>query len=210
MERKIYRVKTLPSGTETAAIDWSAVPAAPVAHYAWCEGYAPATEAKLVYVADNRFVLRMMCAETAPKAVYNNYMDPVYTDSCMEFFADWLSDGRYINMEMNAKGTLLACVGGNIVPERTPVAAFTGGKIFSVTANVTADAWCVTADIPLSLLADILGVDEVKVASGFSFRGNFYKCGDETAVMHFGMWNPVELPTPCFHCPEFFGDMVVE
>ena len=209
MDAKTYRVKTLPSDTATAAIDWSAIPAADVAHYAWCEGYTPVTEARLVYVAGDRFVLRMSCAEVDPKAVYTAYMEDVYKDSCMEFFADWLGDGRYINMEMNAKGTLLSCIGPDRFT-RTPVAAFTDGVIFPVAAERTAEAWSVTAEIPLSLLARILGVDEVSVESGFAFRGNFYKCGDETEIPHFGMWNPVELPSPNFHCPEFFGNIVVD
>lgn len=209
MDAKTYRVKTLPADTATTAIDWSAIPAADVAHYAWCEGYTPAVTAQLVYVAGDRFVLRMRCVESNPRATYTAYMENVYEDSCMEFFADWLGDGRYINMEMNANGTLLSCIGPDKFT-RTPVAEFTGGVIFPVTADVQADAWSVVADIPLSLLARILGVEKPDVASGFAFRGNFYKCGDATAIPHFGMWNPVELPSPNFHCPAFFGNIVVD
>ena len=209
MGSKTYRVKTLPANTATAAIDWSVIPTATVDYYAWCEGYTPTVTAQLVYVAGDRFVLRMTCAEADPKATYTAYMENVYEDSCMEFFSDWLGDGRYINMEMNAKGTLLSCIGPDRFT-RTPVAAFTDGEIFPVVPDVKADEWSVTAEIPLSLLARILGVEKITVESGFAFRGNFYKCGDETEIPHFGMWNPVELPSPNFHCPEFFGNIVVD
>jgi hypothetical protein len=23
-------------------------------------------------------------------------------------------------------------------------------------------------------------------------------------------WNPIDLPSPCFHCPDFFGEIVFE
>ncbi len=208
MEKNIYRIKTLPAGTATAAIDWSTVPAAEICHYRWLTGYAPVTTARLVYIEGERFVLRMCCAESEPRAIYHDYMDPVYTDSCMEFFADWLSDGRYINMEMNANGALLSCIGAGR-HDRTPVKNL-GGDIFPVCAARGADTWSVTAEIPLGLLASILGVPALTVASGFAFRGNFYKCGDLTAAEHYGMWNPVGTAQPDFHRPEYFGELIVD
>ena len=41
------------------------------------------------------------------------------------------------------------------------------------------------------------------------FKGNFYKCGDETKTPHYGSWNPIENPTPDFHRPEGFGELVI-
>ena len=38
--------------------------------------------------------------------------------------------------------------------------------------------------------------------AGTTIRANFSKCGD--------MWNPIGLPRPNFHCPEFFGEVVFE
>ena len=40
-------------------------------------------------------------------------------------------------------------------------------------------------------------------------RGNFYKCGDKTAHPHFVSWNPVGTPSPDFHRPEFFGELLL-
>ena len=209
MAQKEYRIKTLPAATAVDAIDWTSVPVADVDTYLWEEGYTPTTTSQMVYVEDHGFVLRMSCREANPLVTYHNYNDPVYMDSCMEFFADWLCDGRYINMEMNAAGTLLANV-GNGRHGRTPIANLTDGAIFPVKGHITPDGWTVTAEIPLSLLARILGVPPLTVKSGFAFRGNFYKCGDKTAAVHFGMWNPVSTPKPDFHRPEYFGSLVVE
>ena len=133
MAQKEYRIKTLPAATAVDAIDWTSIPVADVDTYLWEEGYTPTTTAQMVYVEDHGFVLRMSCREANPLVTYHNYNDPVYLDSCMEFFADWLCDGRYINMEMNAAGTLLSNV-GNGRHGRTSIANLTDGAIVKAEA----------------------------------------------------------------------------
>jgi hypothetical protein len=190
-------------------VDWSAIPAASIDNYFWLEGHTPATAAKLVYVTDYGFILRMTCGESAPKAVYTAYNEPVYTDSCLEFFCDWLGDGRYINMEMNANGTLLSCIGPDR-HARTPIADLSDGEIFVVKGEIQSASWNVTAYIPTALLCRILGVDSIPFGKGYTFRGNFYKCGDETPIPHYGMWSPVGTEKPDFHRPEYFGDFIMD
>ena len=209
MEKRSYRVVTLPASTAPADVDWSAIPAAPIDNYFWLEGYAPAATAQLAYIEGFGFALRMVCEETAPKAVYRRYNEPVYTDSCLEFFCDWLGDGRYINMEMNANGTLLSCIGPDR-HARTPIADLSDGEIFVVKGEIEPASWNVTAYIPTALLCRILGVDGIPFGKGYTFRGNFYKCGDETAVIHYGMWNPIGTEKADFHRPEYFGALVID
>ena len=205
----MYRIPTLPAGTTADTVDWNAIPAASIDNYFWLEGHTPATTAKLAYIEDFGFILRMTCAEENPKAVYRNYNEPVYTDSCLEFFCDWLGDGRYVNMEMNANGTLLSCIGPDR-HARTPVADLSGGEIFPVEGEVCDGHWQVTAEIPTALLCKILGVNTIPFGKGYTFRGNFYKCGDETPIPHYGMWNPVGTEKPDFHRPEYFGALVID
>ncbi len=209
MGNRTYKIPTLPAGTVAADVNWSTVPVAHIDNFFWYEGHAPKTAAQLVYVTDFGFILRMTCAEADPKAVYRNYNEPVYTDSCMEFFCDWLGDGRYINMEMNSLGTLLSCIGPDR-HARTPIAELSGGEIFPVKGETCDGYWQVTAAIPTALLCKILGVDNIPFGSGYTFRGNFYKCGDETAVIHYGMWNPIGTEKADFHRPEYFGTLVIE
>ena len=208
MER-VYHVATLPAGTTADRVDWNAIPDAPVDNFFWYEGHTPETAARLVFVEGFGFLLRLTCAETDPKAVYTEYNEPVYTDSCMEFFCDWLGDGRYINMEMNPLGTLLSCIGADR-HARIPVADLSGGAIFPVKGEVCEGYWTVTAEIPTALLCKILGVDSMPFGSGYTFRGNFYKCGDETPIVHYGMWSPVGTEKPDFHRPEYFGTLVMD
>ena len=206
---KKYIVKRFPRGTAEESIDWNMIPVARIDTYKWLDGYTPEAAAQLVYVEGECFILRMTCAEREPKAVYRNYNEPVYTDSCMEFFCDWLGDGRYVNMEMNSLGTLLSCIGPDR-HARTPVADLSDGEIFPVKGEVCEGHWQVTAKIPTALLCKILGVDAIPFDKGYTFRGNFYKCGDETAIPHYGMWNPVCTEKADFHRPEYFGTLVIE
>ena len=209
---KQYRITRLPKGTSVAEINWHTLPVARIDSYLWLDGYTPEALAQLAYIEGEGFVLRMACAEEHPLCRFRQYGDPVYTDSCLEFFADYTGDGRYVNLEMNACGTLLSCVGagrGN----RTPIKDLCGGQIFPVSGRIDPKAWSITAQIPLSMLADIYGVSvsdlTAILVSGYTFHGNFYKCGDETPIPHYGMWSPVGTENPDFHRPEFFGDLVL-
>ena len=210
--KKQYRITRLPAGTSPAEINWSSLPVARIDNYLWLDGYTPEAMAQLAYIEGEGFVLHMQCAEEHPLCRFRQYGDPVYTDSCLEFFADYTGDGRYVNLEMNAAGTLLSCVGagrGN----RTPIKDLCDGSIFPVSSRIDQKTWSVTAQIPLSMLADIYGVSTANLTSrlteGYTFHGKFYKCGDETPVPHYGMWAPVGTENPDFHRPEFFGDLVL-
>lgn len=215
MERKCYHIPTLPAGTTVATVDWNVVSAAQIDTYRWLDGgYEPHAEARLVFLPGYGFALRMSCIERSPRAIYGCYNEPVYTDSCLEFFATWAEgsptrDRRYMNMEMNARGTLLSCLGTDR-HARVPVRDITGGSIPDVRGEILPDRWSVTAGIPATLLGKVYGSDPAVFMPGYSFRGNFYKCGDETAVPHYGMWNPVCTDKPDFHRPEYFGDFVID
>ena len=209
MEKRTYHVAALPAGTQFWGVKWDEVPVAPVDSFRWLEGYAPETTAQLAYSEGVGFFLRMTCKETNPRGEYRRYNDPVYTDSCMEFFCDLLNDGRYINVEVNVNGALLSYIGRDR-HERTPIAELTGGGIFIAKGWQQKGFWEILVQMPCELLCGILGTETLPFGHGYAFRGNFYKCGDETPAPHFGMWNPVETETPDFHRPEFFGDLVID
>ena len=209
MESRTYTVASLPAGTQFGGVKWNEIPEAPVDTFRWLEGYSPKTTAQLAWSEGVGFFLRMTCEEENPTAVYRRYNDPVYKDSCMEFFCDYLNDGRYVNMEMNVNGTLLSYIGKDR-HERTPIAELTGGAIFITKGWQQKGYWEILVQIPCELLQKILGVESLPFTSGYTFRGNFYKCGDETPAPHFGMWSPVDTEKPDFHRPEFFGALVIE
>ncbi len=187
-------------------IDFSRAEKAMIANYKWTEGYAPEAFAQLIFVEGKGFALKMTCIETEPKAVYNNYNDPVYTDSCLEFFVSFnLDNGKYMNFEMNAKGAFLSAVRTDR-KNKTEIDKL--APLPEVKATIEEDKWTVETFFSLDFIEKTAGKKDF--ARGESFKGNFYKCGDETAIPHFGMWSPVDNPTPDFHRPEFFGTLTIE
>lgn len=189
--------------------DWQKVPVAPLDCCAWGGNYRVYGNAQLVLLRDVGFVCRMQCTETAPVARYHTYFSPVYKDSCMEFFCSFDQNSeKYLNVEMNARGTCLCEIGTN---RHGRADASEDGVHAPVTvqANTTDTQWSLLLTIPFATLTRLFGVTQECFIPGYQFRGNFYKCGDESAAPHYTMWNPVRTPTPDFHQPAFFGTFVM-
>lgn len=216
--KRTYEIQTLHSDVRPDTIDWDRIPAAPIITYKWSDNdYAPIAKAQMVLLPHDGFVLRMSCLEKDPRAEWEHYNDPVYEDSCLEFFAAWAYgcheegqpiDTRYMNLEMNARGAHLACLGSSR-EGRLPIRIFSREAYPEVTAETTPDGWSVTACIPTGFLCAMYGLPSSTFKSGYRFRGNFYKCGDKTEQPHYGMWNNIESEEPDFHRPEYFGELVI-
>ena len=74
--------------------------------------------------------------------------------------------------------------------------------------NKSETEWTVEAFFTLDFIGKTFGKTEF--SRGEVLKGNFYKCGDKTAIPHFGMWSPIDSEKPNFHQPQFFGEMVIE
>lgn len=187
-------------------IDFSRAEKAMISNYKWTEGYTPEAYAQLICILGKGFALRMTCKEENPKALYTNYNDPVYKDSCMEFFASFNPESKlYMNFEMNSNGAFLSAVRTERA-NKTPIDKL--AELPEVKAVHTADGWTVEVFFSNGFIGKTFGKDSFAI--GDSFKGNFYKCGDETEIPHFGMWSPIESEKPDFHRPEFFGKFIVE
>ncbi len=130
----------------------------------------------------------------------------VWEDSCCEFFVSHPTDGTYYNFELNCIGTLL-------VSKRTSrhdpkpwnqeqlnkVLRFSSLERKEYDISGPVKPWTVAMCIPMELI----GLDKTDLPK--ELRANFYKCGDKTANVHFVSWSPINLPSPDFHCPQFFG-----
>lgn len=159
------------------------------------------TEAKLLYNEEAIYV-NLKTTETQLKAVHNEENSAVCNDSCMEFFlAPDENDMRYFNFEINPLGIMLlyVCNGrGNFTRVDIP------HNIFQIKSIITNDDWQLLYKIPFSVInkyfSNITG----------NMHGNFYKCGRKTVHRHYGCWNPIELKKPEFHCPQYFGNLILE
>jgi hypothetical protein len=192
---------------------WEAIPAAKVDHYLWLKnGYEPRVEARACYSPSYLYVF-FKAWEPKIRVKYTKFQDPVYKDSCVEFFIDPFPEKKagYINIETNALGTMLIHFGqerGTRVP--IPLEALAGFETKPsikgpVDGPYGADFWTLAYRLPLSLFERYYGA---KIAAGQVARGNFYKCGDETEYPHYGAWNPVLSPKPDFHLPAYFGRII--
>ncbi|MBE3111460.1 MAG: hypothetical protein IMZ46_13310 [Acidobacteria bacterium] len=192
---------------------WAAIPSLQIDHYLWLgNGYRPPVEVKLCYSRSSLHV-RFRVGERRVRVKYVKFQDPVYKDSCVEFFIDAFPESRqgYVNFETNAAGTLLAAFG----PDRNNRKPLWPEDLsgFDVVSSIGGpcdgehggDIWTLEYKVPLALFLKIYGQE---VLPGHRATANFYKCGDETEVPHYGAWNPVDTPSPDFHRPEFFGEIV--
>jgi hypothetical protein len=146
------------------------------------------------------------------RSVQTEYQGPVYTDSCVEFFIQPVKGKGYFNFEINAGGTLLLTYIED--PTRVPggFAKFTRvddawGKQVQIRSSLPrvvepecATDWALRVRIPFSLLEHYTGAPAEN-----EWRGNVYKCGDNTSHPHWMAWSPVSALN--FHLPDCFGAM---
>ena len=144
------------------------------------------------------------------RSVQTEYQGPVYTDSCVEFFVQPVKGKGYFNVEINAGGTLLLTYIED--PTRVPggFARFTRvesawGSQVQIQSSLPriveperAAEWSLRYRIPFALFEHYTGVETEK-----EWRGNVYKCGDNTSHPHWIAWSPVSALN--FHLPECFG-----
>lgn len=188
---KSINVPSISSISELDAMPWNAID-----NNNWPEfAAAPDTKMKIAHLPD-AIVVAYEVKESNPRAVNTNDMEPVYEDSCVEFFCQVPGDANYQNYEFNSNGRLLASKRlsrKDGVELRTPEQLAMVKRI----VDVKPDSWTLIAEIPYALIGITPATKELKV--------NFYKCGDLTEHPHFASWNPIHVPAPDFHRPDFFG-----
>jgi hypothetical protein len=213
--RPSYTVRPIPvdfKPGDTGA-PWAALSPLKIDRFLWLDnGYRPDVEARLGWSARFLYV-RFRVEERRVRVRYMKFQDPVYKDSCVEFFIDAFPASKlgYLNLETNAAGTLLAAFGPDR-SHRRPLWPEDLGE-FEAASSIPgqtdgehgADAWTLEYRVPLSLFDRLYGE---KIRAGLRSRGNFYKCGDETEAPHYGAWSPVGTARPDFHRPEFFGEIL--
>lgn len=183
---------------------------APVATVNWPEyPERPEVEA-LIARSSHSLFLKFDVTEQSVRGTYTDDGSPVYQDSCVEFFVRHPDDRRYLNFEFNCLGTCDAArrqsreLAAPLAPaeyQRIRRHASLGRTPVAIDDKAT--SWRLLIEIPFELI-DLDGQ-----ALPSALRVNFYKCGDLTKRPHFLSWNPIELPTPNFHCPEYFGEALL-
>jgi hypothetical protein len=151
------------------------------------------------------------------RSVAVNHFDPVFEDSCVEFFfaPDKENNDSYFNLEVNCSGKVLFGYRLNKLHKSTRistdeikqlnVSATFKDKLIDEEIKETTE-WAVQYKIPFTLIEKYLGK---KIGNNLKeWRGNFYKCADMSSTPHWLTWNKVEYSEPNFHLPEYFGRLL--
>lgn len=192
---------------------WDSIDKLKISNYVWADNnYKPEVDIQVLY-SNNILYLKYFVKEEKITIRYTNINDPVYKDSCVEFFINLFPDAteKYFNLEVNALGVIK--LGYGIKRERFYLRECEIKKIkvlSSINEPVVgyhgSNHWVLYIAIPLKLLEEYSS----QVFVGNNAIGNFYKCGDETEFKHYGVWNIIDNPKPDFHLPEFFGQIIFE
>ena len=172
----------------------------------WAEyPYKPSVTVRLGY-SSSALAILFEVEEDHVRAVTMDDCGPVWEDSCCEFFVADPAGNGYFNFEMNCVGTLLAAkrqsqtvfefLSETQLAEIQRFSSLPHAQIDSVGAG---QKYWIAEVIPFS----ILGLGEAPK----SIMANFYKCGDKCEKPHFLSMAPIDTPSPCFHCPEFFQEV---
>lgn len=189
-------------------VDWQSIAPAYISAYLWeGNGYRPPAFGQLAW-SSRALLVRLWCGEQNPRCTFRQWNEPVYEDSCLEFFVN-LSPSRvtsFFNFEANSGGTMLAGF-GTAGPKRVALEETSWREKLSIRSSLSPGAgWEVTYRLPWELLK--LYQPDFEPQAGWVATGNFFKCGNETALPHYGCWNPVDLPEVNFHRPEFFAPLI--
>ncbi len=182
--------------------------------------YRPETQLRLQYDDQGLYGL-FQVRDNAIRCVRRNFQDEVCGDSCVELFLMPMHGTGYSNFEINASGVMLTM---HIEDETRLEDGFFKRFRFLTEEEVkdvrifhtlpdyipeeitTETTYRVGFFLPFSLFGKIYGAPVPK--SGTVWRGNAYKCGDETSKPHYFSWNPVDELN--FHLPRCFGELVFD
>jgi len=195
---------------------WSRAPAGAITHF-FEKGsdHRPRTTFR-VACSDEVLWIQFAVEDRYVRSISRRYQDPVWQDSCVEFFVKPRADRGYLNFEFSAGGQMVLLyitnperVEGGFkefvrVPWELARAVRIGTSMPPVVDPEIVEPvnWTLGAEIPLSIIEHYTG--SARPLSGQEWRVNFYKCGDCTSHPHWGAWSPI-AGEPSFHQPQYFG-----
>lgn len=183
---------------------WSNLRPNKIKHINWeAFPYAPEVTFRIIHNGNYLFVRFDVKEEYPVRRCNAKDQDPVYQDSCVEVFILDKAN-RYHNFECNASGVLLSAYGEHRTGRKKR--NFNElKKILRIPSDIKKEGayfyWNLVIGIPFA---------SVGMARGHSYRANFYKCGDLTEKKHYLSWSSIATQNPDFHCPEYFGTIVIE
>jgi hypothetical protein len=168
--------------------------------------YKPSVNFTVAHNNDCLFI-KYFVQEDAIRAVYRKTNDPVYKDSCVEFFIAFDGEESYYNLEFNSLGTCRFGFGTGR-ERRTLIPEAVSRKILrqaTLTIAPVPGQAGVTWELTLQIPVQAFCFHPFTTLNNRPCRVNFYKCGDDLPAPHFLSWAPITSLEPDFHLPQFFG-----
>jgi hypothetical protein len=200
---------------------WGSAPVLTIDRFhARSSGHRPRTEARLVH-GDEALYALFRVDDRYVRSIHTEYESDTYKDSCVELFVQPGGGGAYFALEVNCGGAFSLRYIED--PTRTSNrfarwrAVSPGDAAGLRVAHSMPDrvdpevtdpvSWWVEVALPWRVLEPYCG--PIGTLSGQRWRGNLFKCGDETSHPHWASWAPIgeELN---FHQPRYFGGLDFE
>lgn len=194
---------------------WQEAPIARIDHFRPEGGaHRPRARARLGWSGDGLHgIFHVRDRDT--RGVCRAYMDPVYEDSCVEFFVQPDGAGPYFNFEFSGAGGFLAtlvrdpsrvALGG--LKDSRPLDPALAARIRIHSTMPSGETpgpvdWTLAFHLPWAVMNR--GSGDPRPRAGAVWRCNFYKCGDRTPGPHWAAWAPVSELN--FHLPACFGEL---
>ncbi len=209
----IRRARVLYDPTHAREAFWQTAEIAEVNTFPWYKGGEQwEAFAQLLYDGSHLYFRMVTSEDHAIRGIYTEPNQAVHKDSCAELFVmpgTTLETG-YFNYEINCVGTLHLAYGRGrsgrqfVRPEWTELVRIWHSIPGPQKEEQPDDCcWEVEAAIPFAVMQAY--VDFPLPQPGTEWRGNFYRCADDTSNPQWSVWNPIPLPQPDYHRPEFFG-----
>lgn len=198
---------------------WAHAQVAQIAQWhAQSAAHRPATYVRVLY-DDAHLYLRFDVMDRYVQVRHTLPQEPVWQDSCVEFFVQPVGQSTYFNFEINAGGNiLLYCIED---PTRTPDGFVAYQEVSSAWLDRVVIghslprrieqtlegpiAWSIAYRVPFALFEAYVG--PLSITSGTVWRGNFFKCGGDPTHAHWGSWADIGEALN-FHQPARFGELV--
>ncbi len=179
----------------------------PVAHAPWADGTAvPKVDFAIAHNAE-AILLKYYVQEKEIKAQYHKLNDPVYEDSCVEFFIAFNDEAAYYNLEFNCAGTARVQYGPG-KHDRVFIPDHLLERIrFHISIRNKSEAG-ICWELTLLLPKETFKFHPNLVLEQTPARVNFFKCGDRLPRPHFLCWSNIIADSPEFHLPAFFKDAI--
>ena len=152
-----------------------------------------------IYVNLRAKEAEIRCEELEP-------LSPVCEDSCLEFFIRPTEALNYFNFEYNFACNVFLGYGSG-KNDLIRLIMMDQKDAFRPKSYRTEDGWGITYHIPFTFIRQFFPAFEAY--EGLQFYGNFYRSAEKAADAIGMSWNPIDPNDYSFHCPKFYGQLIL-